>query len=768
MEENKTIEGTQNEAPHAPQPLDPSPAAEPSFAWNKPSTWFEERYKLIRRIFWGGVIVGFLAVMGFVIFATSSLPSMQAIEDPQSDLSTQLISSDGMVLQKFYSTENRVSVPLSEISPHIIDALIATEDVRFYGHAGIDPKYFFSIAVGLLKGETRGGSTIDMQLARNLYREIGDQGTVVRKLREYVISAYLERRFTKEEILAAYLNTVNIYGTSYGVETTANRLFDKTAKDVTIEEAALMVGMLKGQGVFNPFRHPERSIKRRNVVIDQMVKYGVLDRAEINIDSIKEIPLNLAEQGQEHVKGLAPYFREHVREQLRVWCEENGYDLYTDGLRVYTTLDSRMQRHMEAAVEEHLSQLQETFNKKIDGREPYIKEPSIIDNLMKASSRYKAAVRAGKSPEEIEQEFRTKVKMTIFSWEGEKEVEMTPRDSIKYYAHFLETGVMSVDPTNGHVKAWVGGIDYKHFKYDHVAKSKRQVGSTFKPFVYGAAVENGRQPCDQLLNQPVYFEMPDGTRWAPANSGNNIGGLMTLKGGLAASENMITASLMKELKPPVVVEFAHRMGIDSELDPVPSLCLGTTELSVWEMTKAYATFANHGNRIDPLIITRIEDKHGNVLKEFSPQSEQVLPADKAHTIIEMLQGVVNTGTAIRLRYRYNFKNEIGGKTGTTQEHADGWFMGITPNLVTGVWVGNADRRMHFPSIKDGQGANMALPIFALYMQRVYEDPAIGLPEDGFVVPEGYRTNMSCPNRIEEGQLPQEDEGPSSSDDISDF
>ncbi|RMG30462.1 MAG: penicillin-binding protein [Bacteroidetes bacterium] len=739
----------------------------PESGWTRPKTWFRSEYKTIRRVFLSLVGLMVLAVVGFIVYATWELPPMQAIEDPQSDLSTQLISADGLVLQKFYSRENRVSVPLNEISPYVIDALIATEDVRFYGHAGVDPKYFFTIAVNILRGEKRGGSTIDMQLARNLYAEIGDQGTLVRKLREYFIAAYLERRFTKEEILAAYLNTVNIYGTSYGVETTANRLFDKKAKDLTIEEAALIVGMLKGQGVFNPFRHPERSLARRNVVIDQMVKYGVLNPEEINVDSIKAIPLVLAEQGQEHVRGLAPYFREYVREQLKKWCDENGYNLYTDGLRVYTTLDSRMQTHLEEAVNEHMSELQKTFNQKIKGNEPYRKDPGIIDNFMRMSRRYQLAKQAGKSDEEIDREFRTRVKMTIFDWEGEKEVEMTPRDSIKYYAHFLETGVMSVDPNNGHVKAWVGGINYKYFKYDHVAKSKRQVGSTFKPFVYGAAIENGWQPCDRLLNQPVYFDMPDGTRWAPANSGKNIGGLMSLKGGLAASENMITAGLMKELKPPVVVEFAHRMGIDSELDPVPSLCLGTTELSVYEMTKAYATFASHGLRTEPIIITRIEDKYGNVLQQFTPESERVLPVDKAHTIIELLKEVVNNGTAIRLRFKYNFKNEIGGKTGTTQEHADGWFMGITPNLVTGVWVGNADRRMHFPSIKDGQGANMALPIFALYMQKVYDDPAIGLPMDGFEVPEGYDVNFSCPNTFKEEEVPEKS-GPTSSDDISDF
>lgn len=755
--------GTQNSKPNFYNPKFPPTV-------QKKAPLFNPRYKLIRKIFLFTVLAGALGVFGFIIYATWELPPMHAVENPQSDLSTQLISSDGKVLQKFYSHENRVSVPLSDISPYIVDALLATEDVRFYRHSGIDPKSFFSILVGYLKsGDFRGGSTIDMQLARNLFTErVGEVSTIVRKLREYVVSSYLERRFTKEEILAAYLNTVNIYGDSYGVETTANRLFDKSAKDLAIEEAAMLVGMLKGQGVYNPIRNPERTIERRNTVIDQMVKYDMIDTANVDIDSVKNIGIILAEQGQEHVKGLAPYFREHVREYLKAWGKEKGYNLYTDGLRVYTTLDSRMQAHAENAVKAHLQELQKTFDKEIKGNEPFKNNPEMIDNLIKYSTRYKLAERKGKTPEEIDAEFNTKVDMTIFDWEGEKKVNWTPRDSIKYYSKFLESGVLSVDPSNGHVKAWVGGADYKYFKYDHVGKGKRQVGSTFKPFVYGAAIENGKAPCDLLLNQPVYFEMPDGTRWSPKNSTGQIGGFMTLKRGLTGSENIITARIMKEIRPQAVVEFANRLGIASKLDAVPSLCLGTTDLSVFEMTKAYSTIANYGKKIDPLIITRIEDRNGKVIEEFVPEEEMVLEQKKAFTIIELLKRVVDQGTGVRLRYKYKFQNEIGGKTGTTQNHADGWFMGITPYLVTGVWTGWADRRMHFKSIKDGQGANMALPIFALYMDAVYKDERIGLPQDGFIEPLGYSVDMSCPDIVSSPQKSQDDTSPSSSDDILDF
>ena len=701
---------------------------------------------------------------------------MDLIENPDSDLSTQLISADGVVLQKYYSRENRVNVKLNQVSEHVVNALIATEDARFYGHSGIDAKSFFSILAGYISsGEFRGGSTITMQLSRNLYDEVKQQSTLIRKPKEYLVSAYIERRFTKQEIMEAYLNTVNIYGTSYGIETTANRLFDKSAKDLTIEESAMIVGMLKGQGVYNPFRYPERTTNRRNTIIDQMVKYGVLDANEINIDSIKAISITdaLADQEQTHIKGLAPYFREHVRSELTKWCEthkkEDGsaYNIYTDGLRVFTTLDSRMQEHAEAAVREHLTQLQKDFDKYEDrGNRQMKKDPSILLDMKRKSRRYILAKRAGKSDTEIEKDFRKKVDMSIFTWEGEVDTTMTPYDSLRHYARILETGMVSIDPTNGHIKAWVGGIDYKYFKYDHVAKGRRQVGSTFKPFVYGAAVEAGYTPCDVELNQPVVFENPGGQRWVPKNSGGEIGGKMTLKHALGNSVNLVTARLMKKLGPATVAAFAHRMGIKTELDEVPSLCLGTTDLTVLELANSYGTFANYGDQIDPVLITRIEDRSGNVLASFEPQPKKEISAEHAYLIIELLKGVVDKGTAQRLRFRYQFKNEIGGKTGTTQNQSDGWFMGVTPNLVTGVWVGAADRRMRFRSIKYGQGANMALPIWGLYMKAVYADNRIGLPMERFERPAGLTTNLNCKPVTEEVEDP-EFETPGA-DDFDDF
>lgn len=720
----------------------------------KAKRFFSPEFKLPRTLLLSFLGLGCIAVIAFILIVTSELPPLQAIENPQSDQSTQLISADGVVLQKLYSRENRVNLSLDEISPFVIDALIATEDVRFFEHPGIDPKSFFSILAGYVRsGRTRGGSTITMQLARNLYDVVGKERTAIRKLKEFFVSTYIERFFTKEEILTAYLNTVNIYGESYGIETAANRLFDKPAKDLTIEEAALIVGMLKGQGVYNPFRHTERTELRRNTVIEQMVKYDKIDPTVINVDSIKAIPLaeTLAKQGAEHVRGIAPYFREHLRRQLQDMvvdlkkADGSPYNIYTDGLRVHTTLDSRMQKHAEAAVKEHLTALQKDFDRLIKGREPYKENPEILNQWMKASRRYQVAKKAGKSDREILTEFREKIDMTIFTWKGEKEIRMSPLDSLKHHAQFLETGMASIDPRTGHVKAWVGGIDYKKFKYDHVAKGRRQVGSTFKPFVYAAAIEKGRKPCDEILNQYVYFETADGKKWQPQNSGGAIGGLIPIKRGLATSANLITATLMKEVGPPAVADMAYKAGIHSTLDEVPSLCLGTTDLSVLEMAEAYSTFANNGIHTTPLFVTRIEDQFGNVLKEFIPKAEERIKPETAYTMVRMLQGPVDQpgGTAHRLRFRYNFQNEIAGKTGTTQNQSDGWFMGFTPSLVTGVWVGCADRRMRFKSIKYGQGANMALPIWALYMKRVLADEDIGMTPERFIAPEDYAVNFNC-------------------------
>ncbi len=754
-------------------PQKPAASPEPAVPKAKP----QRSYKWPRRFFFTLVGVGALSVLVFLVVLAFDLPSTSEIENPNSDQSTQLISSDGQVLHKYYSRENRMNLQLNEISPYVVDALIATEDVRFNEHSGIDPRSFFSILKDIIFGEEiRGGSTITMQLSRNLYDKVGNENKWIRKVKEYLVSAYIERRFTKREIMEAYLNTVNIYGTSYGIETTSNRLFDKSAKDLTVEEAALVVGMLKGQGVYNPFRYPERTEKRRNTILSQMVKYGVLDSTEISIDSLRAIPISqsLATQEQTHVKGLAPYYREYVREWLKQWCIEeekrsgNKYNIYTDGLRVYTTLNARMQAHAEEAMRTHLKQLQADFDRvESRGKRLFDRDPSIIIDLKRQTPRYKAALREGKTESEIEAEFRKKIPMRIFSWQGEIDTLMSPLDSVRYYARFLESGLMSIDPRSGHIKAWVGGIDFKYFKYDHVRQGKRQVGSTFKPFVYGTAVEAGYTPCTIELNQPVTFENVGGGRWSPKNSGGEIGGKMTLRQGLANSVNLITARLMKQVGPTAVADFAYKLGIKTELDEVPSLCLGTTDLNIYELTHAYSTFASMGIRREPVFITRIEDKNGKVLANFVPEEKRVMNEEDAYMMVELLKGVVNFGTAQRLRYRYKLRNDIGGKTGTTQNQSDGWFMGITPNLVTGVWVGHADRRMHFRSIKYGQGANMALPIWAEYYQSLYSDPIISVPELSFERPVGVNINLACRdvNEVEETPVQQ---APASADDFDNF
>ncbi len=727
----------------------------PNIPISHPPVAVRRRYQWPRSVFLVAVGMIGLFVLGYIVYTAQSLPPLAEIENPQSSLSTQLISADGEVLDNFFSKENRVNVHLNEVSPHVIDALIAMEDARFYQHAGVDYWSLPSLIYRNLSGTTSGGSTITMQLARNLFNSVGKDRTLNRKIKEIIVSTVLERSYTKQEILEAYLNTVNIFGNAYGIEMASERLFGKQAKFLSIEESAVLVAMLKGQGVFDPLRRQDTVLARRNLVMKKMHDYGFIALSDLQLDSLQALPLHIAPQGQDHVKGVAPYFRQRVREFLREWCSQNRrsdgelYDMYQDGLRVYTTLDAAMQRHAEAAVKEHLTPFQAIFDLHLQGREPWKQEPQIIDDLLRQSDRYRLALKAGKTAPEIEEEFNTPVRMAIFSWEGEIDTVMTPRDSVKWGAKFLETGMVSIDPSTGYIKVWVGGINFEHFKYDHVDQGKRQVGSTFKPFVYAAAIDRGgRTPCDQELNQPIVFENVDGegTRWSPKNADGQIGGYMTLRKGLATSTNLITARLMASMSPQVVARYARDMGIKTPLDEVPSLCLGTTDLKVLELTGAYCTFANQGTHIEPIFVTRIEDKHGNVLWEHPREVKQVLSAGKAYMMVELLRGVVDEpgGTAGRLRYRFKFRNEMGGKTGTTQNHSDGWFIGMTPHLVSGVWVGCADRRVRFRSLEYGQGASMALPIWALFMKKIYEDESIGLPENAtFERPKGHQLAPPC-------------------------
>lgn len=688
-----------------------------------------------------------VSVVTIVLIALTDIPPMDVIENPTTDLSTQVYSADGVVLRSLYDEKHRVSVKLSDISPHVTHALIATEDIRFETHSGIDPQAFFAIVKEVLSGKKpRGGSTVTMQLARNLYEMIGRERSIWRKLKEMVVAVVLEREFTKDEIITAYLNTVSFVGNTYGIQNGAMEYFGKDAKSLDVQEAALLVGLLKATEAYNPRRHPKEALSRRNTILGMMAEQGFLNPSW-NLDSIKALPLGVGEKSDYRDLGMAPYFTEHLREWLKGWCEATGHNPYRDGLKVYTTIDSRMQQYAEEAMREHLTELQKIFHKHILGKEAWVKDTSYLPDVMRLTHRYHAARAAGYNMEEIMEEFHTPVKMDLFSWDRQvKDTLLSPWDSLKYYSRFLESGFMAMDPTNGYVKAWVGGINHRFFKYDHVYSGKRQVGSTFKPFVYCAAFDNGSTPCEVELNQPVFFYNDLGKMiWAPKNADGKIGGFMTLRRGLATSTNLITARVMKRIGPHVVCEWAKKMGITSQLDCVPSLALGTTDLSVFELTGAYGTFANQGIHNQPMFVTRIEDRNGNVLAEFTPQSREAISAKTAYMMINMLMGVVNEpgGTGGRLRYRYKLNMEIGGKTGTTQNQSDGWFMGVTPYLVGGTWVGCSDRRMRFRSLEYGQGASLALPVFGLFMQKVYADSTIGLPKDRFHVPSGFDIELDC-------------------------
>ncbi len=704
-------------------------------------------FRVFRMAILGSValVVGLMVTV--VVIALTDMPPMDVIENPHTQLSTQIYSADGVVIRSLYDEEHRVSVKLSEISPYVLGALIATEDLRFYDHSGIDPQSFFCHAQEIMKGpQPPGGSTVTMQLARNLYEMIGRERSLWRKLKEMVVAVVLEHNFTKEEIITAYLNTVSFVGNTYGIQNGAEEFYGKDAKSLEIQEAAMLVGLLKATDKYNPRLHPEAAMNRRNTILELMSANGYMPDG-MSLDSVKALPLGTQAKSDYRELGLAPYFTEHLRQWLKVWCKATGHDPYRDGLKIYTTIDSRMQQYAEEATTEHLKDFQKVFAKHIEGQEPWIKDSTFLPGIMARSDRYLKAKAAGLNHAEIMEEFNTPVVVDLFNWDRKiLDTLISPWDSIKYYSRFLESGFMAIDPTNGHVRAWVGGINHRFFKYDHVYTGKRQVGSTFKPFVYCAAFDNGSTPCEKELNQPVFFYNDIGKMiWAPKNADGKIGGFMTLRRGLATSTNLITARVMKRIGPNVVCEWARKMGITSPLDCVPSLALGTTDLSVYELTSAYCTFANKGVYNEPTFVTRIEDRNGNVLADFQTQSREAISENTAYMMIDMLKGVVNEagGTAGRLRSRYKLNMEIGGKTGTTQKQSDGWFVGVTPYLVGGTWVGCSERTMRFRSLLYGQGASMALPIFGLFMQKVYADSTINLPRDRFPVPAGFDVELDC-------------------------
>ena len=731
------------------------------------------------------------------------MPPVEDLENPNYKFATEIFSEDGKVLGTYsYSKENRVFVGYNDLSPHIINALIATEDVRFAEHSGIDAIALFRAVVKrgiLMQKNAGGGSTISQQLSKQLYSPSADNivERLFQKPIEWVIAVKLERYYTKEEILTMYLNKFDFLNNAVGIKTAAYTYFGCEPKDLKIEEAATLVGMCKNPSLYNPVRYNERSRGRRNVVLDQMRKAGYITVEER--DSLQALPLKLSYHRVDHNEGLATYFREYLRGVLNAkkpdksdyrgwqmqkyyedsldwetnplfgWCEKNTkkdgskYNLYTDGLKIYTTIDSRMQKYAEDAVTEHLKELQGYFFKEKKGakKAPYTfrltqeQVDEILDRAMRLSDRYRIMKRAGASEAEIRKAFDTPEQMSVFSWSGEKDTVMTPMDSIRYYKFFLRAGFMSMDPRTGHVKAYVGGIDYNDFQYDMVNGGRRQIGSTIKPYLYSLAMIEGISPCDEMLHVQQRLTDENGRLWEPRNSNKKrIGEMVSVQWGLQNSDNWVTAWLMSQLSPYTFVRLLHSFGLKNEMDPVVSICLGTPDVSVGEMVSGYTTFANKGIRVEPLYVTRIEDPYGNTIANFNSQMSEVLTEDASYKMLHMLKNVIDGGTGGRIRARYGIKAPMGGKTGTTQNNSDGWFMGFTPSLVSGVWVGGEDRSIHFDRMSEGQGASMALPIYGLYMQKVYADKTLGYSqEEDFDIPEQYQNPCKMATEEERKQTP---------------
>ncbi len=717
------------------------------------------------------------------------MPPVEELENPSYKFATEIFSEDEKVLGTWsYSKENRVYTAYKDLSPSIINALIATEDVRFVEHSGIDAKALFRAFVkrGLMfQKNAGGGSTLSQQLAKQLFTENVARNTLQRLFQkpiEWVIAVKLERYYTKEEILSMYLNKFDFLNNAVGIKTAAYTYFGCEPKDLKIEEAATLVGMCKNPSLYNPVRFNERSRGRRNVVLEQMRKAGYITDAEC--DSLQALPLKLTYNRVDHKEGLATYFREYLRgvmtapkpvrsdyrgwqmqkfyedsiawetNPLYGWCAKNkkkdgtNYNIYTDGLKIYTTINSRMQHYAEDAVKEHLGDyLQPIFFKEKEGSKnaPYARSlpekrvEELLTKAMKQTERYRLMKEAGASEQQIRKAFDTPEEMTVFSWKGDKDTIMTPMDSIRYYKSFLRTGFMSMDPANGHVKAYVGGPNYVYFQYDMAMVGRRQVGSTIKPYLYTLAMENGFSPCDQARHVEQTLIDENGTPWTPRNANDKrYGEMVTLKWGLANSDNWISAYLMGKLNPYDLVRLIHSFGVRNKaIDPVVSLCLGPCEISVGEMVSAYTAFANKGIRVAPLFVTRIEDSDGNVISTFAPQMEEVISASSTYKMLVMLRAVINEGTGGRVR-RYGITADMGGKTGTTNDNSDAWFMGFTPSLVSGCWVGGDERDIHFGRMTYGQGAAAALPIWAMYMKKVYDDPTLGYDQqERFKLPEGF-------------------------------
>ena len=742
-----------------------------------------KKYKLYYYGFWMIFIIGILSVSGVFysasIGALGEMPDFRQLENPNTNLATEIISSDNKILGKFHFGENRTPIEFTDLPKHLVDALISTEDERFYGHSGIDFKATVRAVVYLNK---RGGaSTISQQLARQLFVGVRSKNifeALIQKVKEWVLAVRLEKQYTKEEIITMYLNIYDFGYNGDGIKSASSIFFDKQINELSLDESAVLVGMLKNSSYYNPIRRPELVKSRRDVVFRQMRKNNHLNDKQL--DSLKLLPLEINYTPQSHREGLATYFRAYLQSFMKDWTKNNtkndgsNYNIYLDGLKVYTTINHEMQQYAEESVKLHMANLQEEFfkqnTKKLNPTAPFLEikeeqEEMIFKRAMKRSERWRKMRISGKSEQEMFDSFQVEVPMTIFSWKGDIDTIMKPIDSIRYYKHFMQVGMMSMEPQTGHVKAWVGGINYKHFQYDHVKQGKRQIGSTFKPFLYATAIDQLKlSPCDSLPDaiyciEPNKYGNPK--PWCPTNSSDKYGGMRTLKNALANSKNTISAQLMDKVGPKPVADLARSLGIESFIPNVPAIALGTPDLSVYEMVGAYGAFANQGIYVKPTMITRIEDKNGVLLYQAVPETRDVISEESAYVTVNLLEGVTKFGSGARLRhdipeeernpvyrdvvtgYPYKFKNAIAGKTGTTQNQSDGWFMGMVPNLVTGVWVGAEDRATHFETITYGQGATMALPIWGMYMKKCYENEALGISIEDFLVPEELNIPIDC-------------------------
>ena len=739
---------------------------------------FKKPIRLLWVIFLSGMVGIFLLFGGAALGWYGPMPDLQQLENPNTNLASQIISSDGVTLGKYYFNDNRTPITFEELPSNMVNALIATEDERFYDHAGIDWKGTLRAFAYL--GKRGGASTITQQLARQIFVGVRSRNkikTVLQKAQEWVIAIQLEQRYTKKEILAMYLNKYDFGYQADGVQSAAKIFFNKTPQNLSIEESATLVGMLKNSSLYNPIRRSEMVRVRRNTVFQQMVRNELITKEEM--DSLSALPLEITYTPESHREGLATYFRAYLKEFMDVWISANPkpdgtkHNLYRDGLRIFTTIDSRMQSLGEEAVNQHMKNLQREFSKQNTRRAnptaPFLDLRSgEIDTLMLRtayrSERWRKMKLAGFEEEEIKKVFKVKVPMRVFSWKGERDTIMSPMDSIRYYKYFLRAAMMSMEPQSGHVKAWVGGFNYKHFQYDQVKQGRRQIGSTFKPFLYATAIDQLKlSPCDSLPDALYCIEpMKHGNidAWCPKNSGDKYGRTRTLKNALANSVNTVSARLMDLVGPRPVINLARKMGITSDIPAVPSIALGTPDISLFEMVGAYSTFANQGIYVKPVMVTRIEDKNGRALYEVVPETQDVLSQEVAYVTVNLMQGVTQGGSGTRLRhaglektnyvyenvvtgYPYLFENPIAGKTGTTQNQSDGWFMGMVPNLATGVWVGGEDRSIHFKDIAFGQGATMALPIWGSYMKSLYNLPELGVSQEDFIVPENLSIAVDC-------------------------